>query len=435
LNLGVSRNRFCDFLADPDSRSFSRFYTNIHRSRYKIFDREGDGVLSVEELKIVMEQMGEGLEDSEYEVMMALADAEGDDSLSFEEFELLWGTDINSYRKSAVAWIGSIPPSLASAKDGHLQLAKQMSVFGKVLTCTLWPSPDVVPFGERGYIETGTTWARLEFKGVHAISLAITARGTTNAVVMDDRELQVSAWSQFKENKLRTQLEKLHDFEYQSCTLFLHSIPSEVSDEDVLRQMFEPFGICLDVTVRRKHHKNADVPKRSLAASVSAPPAMSHGQLQFDQSLEELLDDSSYEALVTVGSTDTVDQILADTELAATSGGMKIVGLSNMPSVTSDWNAELTQRHFEADQIVSDLITYLGRTTASLRQVRALDAAAQAAARDGERPSSAPIDEKHDAAGRIEEAPNGRDRKMRAQTVGFMPGAGRSKIQVDQLQF
>ena len=25
LNLGVSRNRFCDFLADPDSRSFSRF--------------------------------------------------------------------------------------------------------------------------------------------------------------------------------------------------------------------------------------------------------------------------------------------------------------------------------------------------------------------------------------------------------------------------
>ena len=25
LNLGVSRNRCCDFLADPDSRSFSRF--------------------------------------------------------------------------------------------------------------------------------------------------------------------------------------------------------------------------------------------------------------------------------------------------------------------------------------------------------------------------------------------------------------------------
>jgi hypothetical protein len=34
LNLGVSRNRFCDLLADPDSRNFSRFYTNIRRSRY-----------------------------------------------------------------------------------------------------------------------------------------------------------------------------------------------------------------------------------------------------------------------------------------------------------------------------------------------------------------------------------------------------------------
>ena len=38
LNLGVSRNRFYDLLADPDSRNLSRFYTNIHRSRYDSFD-------------------------------------------------------------------------------------------------------------------------------------------------------------------------------------------------------------------------------------------------------------------------------------------------------------------------------------------------------------------------------------------------------------
>ena len=31
----MSRNRFCDFLADPDSRSFSCFYTSIDRSRYE----------------------------------------------------------------------------------------------------------------------------------------------------------------------------------------------------------------------------------------------------------------------------------------------------------------------------------------------------------------------------------------------------------------
>jgi hypothetical protein len=51
LNLGVSRNRFCDFLADPDSRSFSRFYTNIGRSRYNIqqsavLDIWSEGVLA-----------------------------------------------------------------------------------------------------------------------------------------------------------------------------------------------------------------------------------------------------------------------------------------------------------------------------------------------------------------------------------------------------
>ena len=34
LNIGVSRNRFCDYLADPGSRSFSRFYANMIRSRY-----------------------------------------------------------------------------------------------------------------------------------------------------------------------------------------------------------------------------------------------------------------------------------------------------------------------------------------------------------------------------------------------------------------
>jgi hypothetical protein len=34
LNIGVSRNRFCDFLADPDSRSFSRFGRLLCKSRY-----------------------------------------------------------------------------------------------------------------------------------------------------------------------------------------------------------------------------------------------------------------------------------------------------------------------------------------------------------------------------------------------------------------
>jgi hypothetical protein len=48
LNFGVSRNRFCDFLADPDSRSFSRFYTNIARSRYKAGIKHGNQVQTID---------------------------------------------------------------------------------------------------------------------------------------------------------------------------------------------------------------------------------------------------------------------------------------------------------------------------------------------------------------------------------------------------
>jgi hypothetical protein len=38
LNIGVSRNRFCDFLADPDSRSFSRFGAII--MQFAVTDRK-----------------------------------------------------------------------------------------------------------------------------------------------------------------------------------------------------------------------------------------------------------------------------------------------------------------------------------------------------------------------------------------------------------
>jgi hypothetical protein len=34
LNIGVSRNRFCDFLADPDSRSFSLLRRLLCKSQY-----------------------------------------------------------------------------------------------------------------------------------------------------------------------------------------------------------------------------------------------------------------------------------------------------------------------------------------------------------------------------------------------------------------
>jgi hypothetical protein len=68
LNIGVSRNRFCDFLADPDSRSFSRFgaiimqvavlppsrplsYLHTH-FEFVRFEFESSGELSTASLKL-----------------------------------------------------------------------------------------------------------------------------------------------------------------------------------------------------------------------------------------------------------------------------------------------------------------------------------------------------------------------------------------------
>jgi hypothetical protein len=50
LNLGVSRNRFCDFLADPDSRNFSRFEAII--VQFAVYHR---GPLRCPQLVILVE--------------------------------------------------------------------------------------------------------------------------------------------------------------------------------------------------------------------------------------------------------------------------------------------------------------------------------------------------------------------------------------------
>jgi Ca2+-binding EF-hand superfamily protein len=53
---------------------------------FKIFDRNGDGLLSGQELKYVMAVVGETLTDQEVEEFMAQADLNGDGLISYEEF-------------------------------------------------------------------------------------------------------------------------------------------------------------------------------------------------------------------------------------------------------------------------------------------------------------------------------------------------------------
>ncbi len=53
---------------------------------FKVFDRDGDGKISGQELRHVLENMGEKLTDQEVEDMVREADLDGDGLISYEEF-------------------------------------------------------------------------------------------------------------------------------------------------------------------------------------------------------------------------------------------------------------------------------------------------------------------------------------------------------------
>lgn len=53
---------------------------------FRQFDKNGDGVLSAQELKTVMASLGSPLTDTDIEAMIRLADANGDGRVDYEEF-------------------------------------------------------------------------------------------------------------------------------------------------------------------------------------------------------------------------------------------------------------------------------------------------------------------------------------------------------------
>ncbi|XP_063691174.1 calmodulin-like isoform X5 [Bolinopsis microptera] len=56
------------------------------REAFKVFDQNGDGFISAEELKTVMRNLGETLTDDEIDQMIKEADSNGDGSVDYEEF-------------------------------------------------------------------------------------------------------------------------------------------------------------------------------------------------------------------------------------------------------------------------------------------------------------------------------------------------------------
>ncbi|OWF37197.1 Calmodulin [Mizuhopecten yessoensis] len=60
----------------------------LHQS-FKVFDKDGDGSITKEELRSVMTTLGENLTDAELDSMMAEADLDGDGRIDFNEFKFM----------------------------------------------------------------------------------------------------------------------------------------------------------------------------------------------------------------------------------------------------------------------------------------------------------------------------------------------------------
>jgi len=58
----------------------------VHAELFYVFDRDGNGLISSEELAQVMKSLGERLTGQEVDAMMSEADVDGDGQINFQEF-------------------------------------------------------------------------------------------------------------------------------------------------------------------------------------------------------------------------------------------------------------------------------------------------------------------------------------------------------------
>lgn len=56
------------------------------REAFKVFDKDGDGKITIEELKIALHNLGDDMTDEEVHDMVKEIDANGDGHVNYEEF-------------------------------------------------------------------------------------------------------------------------------------------------------------------------------------------------------------------------------------------------------------------------------------------------------------------------------------------------------------
>jgi calmodulin len=72
------------------------------KEAFKIFDKDHSGLVSADELRNVMHNVGENLSDAELRSMILVADQHGDGEISLEDFEAMMSTDADSHRLAPV---------------------------------------------------------------------------------------------------------------------------------------------------------------------------------------------------------------------------------------------------------------------------------------------------------------------------------------------
>jgi len=308
-----------------------------------------------------MNAMGESLDDEEAEILFAFTDEDGDGQVSFEEFKLLWGTDIASYRATQVCWVGNIPDSVAGAEDAADQLREILSEFGRVLAVTLWP---------RNFAGSRTTWAKVEFKGVHAISLAITARNSNCVPDMDGFELSIKAWSSTLETTLLMEMDRLKD-DYGKCTLVATRIPAGLSSAE-LWKIFYVMGIeCLGVSIYSSGSKRTSPGMALTSGASTLPPLPPASQLP-------TYDAGSEYALVTMSSIEKVNEALGSEQLKTAAGStfmlQRLSAYDSSSELAPFTEADLTHHRALTDTQVERIKFYRSRDRANLRGKVAFDA-------------------------------------------------------------